>query len=201
MRRGKMPNNKRGFGGVRFLSFQGSDGEWYETIQLYDVPTSSTDLPVGGVWRDGNVLKIVDREGTELLTNPGFEDATIFPWGKHSVTATLWTQEDDVVEGLKSVSCIFTLSTDVITQDVVLVVGKRYVVSGWIRATVGIASLFVTDDTSQAIKGFGTVDSDEWEEVQFEFIASHTGHVVRLGCLSDGTQAYFDDISIQEILV
>lgn len=197
-----MPNNKRGFGGIKFYAYADANGDAYDTIVLYDIPTSGADLPVGGVWRSGSTLKIVAPSGTELLTNAGFEAATITGWTVNSVTATLSTAADTFVEGVKSLRCVFPDSDDYVHRSVSLTAGQRYICSAWVKVTAGLAVLEVKNITSGLVMFRVVSDAiGEWIELEEEFTAPTTGsYHVRLACSVDGTDAYFDDTSLQAVV-
>jgi len=167
-----MPNNRRGFGGLEYI-FGEVDDVYWESIKVNNWPTSPDLVPVGGVWRDGNLLKVVYQSATELLPNGGFEEGTD-EWTIPGSGATGVIDDNPgfFVEGAQSLYCEFADHTAGITQNLILSPDARYVVSGWIQSAINACCVRMSRTDTGVIVGIGASDANnEWQKFEFDFTA------------------------------
>jgi hypothetical protein len=108
-----MPNNRRGFGGVKYVYYEDSSGNYSESFQSEGWPTVAADVPVGGLYRSGNDLKVVAATGANLLTsNAGFELGNTTGWTiPAGITNTINSVASLVAEGPNRSMCLFQANT------------------------------------------------------------------------------------------
>lgn len=195
-----MPNNRRGYGGVKSYAWTAANGEAYDTLVLYDIPDEIDNVPIGGLWKDGNVIKIVGPDGSELLTNGAFETGSLSPWVASSSTWSSITSAGNFTEGSKSIQVYLTADLGYIRQRVTLTSGHRYVLSANVKPTAGIAAIYVVNVATGAIEKIETADIlSEWAELDIDFVAATTSYDIMLGGVKSTATAYFDEVSLQEV--
>lgn len=195
-----MPNNRRGYGGVKSYAWTAANGEAYDTLVLYDIPDEIDNVPIGGLWKDGNTIKIVGPDGTELLTNGAFETGSLSPWTTSSATWSSISSAGNYTEGAKSMQVYLTGALGCIIQSVTLTVGHRYILSANVKPTVGIARIDVKNVSSGLIEKMETADDlGQWSELSIDFVAAATSYQIRIGGIETTATAYFDEVSLQEV--
>lgn len=171
----------------------------------------------------GGTIDPEPGEGTNLLTNPGFEDWT-------SKLPTAWDNETyntgEIVKetstkhgGNNSLRQTSTSGTNKIQQEVAITAGKKYRISYWFLdndtkassrywfAMVGSDGKTINDINKQIQQNDYSTDNAEWQQVTIEFTAP-TGTVkmryeVRTYRNMDSNEAggyiYYDDMELVEI--
>lgn len=171
----------------------------------------------------GGTIDPEPGEGTNLLTNPGFEDWT-------SKLPTAWDNETyntgEIVKetstkhgGNNSLRQTSTSGTNKIQQEVAITAGKKYRISYWFLdndtkassrywfAMVGSDGKTINDINKQIQQNDYSTDNAEWQQVTIEFTAPagtvKMRYEVRTYRNMDSNEAggyiYYDDMELVEI--
>lgn len=193
-----------------------------------------------GTWEIKNVKVIANGEGggtvtpepdpepgtetgTNLLTNPGFEDWTnTLPtaWDNTKYNTGKIVKETNIKhEGNNSLRQTSESSTNKIQQEVAITAGKKYRISYWFLdndtkassrywfAMVGSDGKTINDINNQIQQNDYSTDNSEWQQVTIEFTAPAGTVKMRYEVRTyrnmtnneAGGYIYYDDMKLEEI--
>lgn len=193
-----------------------------------------------GTWEIKNVKVIANEEGggtvtpepdpepgtetgTNLLTNPGFEDWTnTLPtaWDNTKYNTGKIVKETNIKhEGNNSLRQTSESSTNKIQQEVAITAGKKYRISYWFLdndtkassrywfAMVGSDGKTINDINNQIQQNDYSTDNSEWQQVTIEFTAPAGTVKMRYEVRTyrnmtnneAGGYIYYDDMKLEEI--
>ena len=161
--------------------------------------------------------------GTNLLTNPGFEDWTnTLPtaWDNTKYNTGKIVKETNIKhEGNNSLRQTSESSTNKIQQEVAITAGKKYRISYWFLdndtkassrywfAMVGSDGKTINDINNQIQQNDYSTDNSEWQQVTIEFTAPAGTVKMRYEVRTyrnmtnneAGGYIYYDDMKLEEI--
>jgi hypothetical protein len=155
------------------------------------------------------LANVVPSFGSELLTNPGFENGTA-PWtargdGNCVFTTTTAQKHSGSYSGLATNR---TATWNGIRQSMLgkMTNGNSYTISAWLRASsrrsTGTVSIEQTDDrgTSYFTVATGSITSTAWTQLTGDFVVDIVGTCTTLDVYFEGpaagTDLYVDDASV-----
>ncbi len=203
-----------------------------KTIKFAFKYISTTDA--AGTWEIKNVKVVANGEGggtvdpepgegTNLLTNPGFEDWTSelpTAWDNATYNTGEIVKETSIKHGgNNSLRQTSASSTNKIQQEVAITAGKKYRISYWFLdndtkassrywfAMVGSDGKTINDINKQIQQNDYSADNAEWQQVTIEFTAPagtvKMRYEVRTYRNMDSNEAggyiYYDDMELVEI--
>lgn len=203
-----------------------------KTIKFAFKYISTTDA--AGTWEIKNVKVVANGEGggtvdpepgegTNLLTNPGFEDWTSelpTAWDNATYNIGEIVKETSIKHGgNNSLRQTSASSTNKIQQEVAITAGKKYRISYWFLdndtkassrywfAMVGSDGKTINDINKQIQQNDYSADNAEWQQVTIEFTAPagtvKMRYEVRTYRNMDSNEAggyiYYDDMELVEI--
>jgi len=84
-------------------------------------------------------------------------------------------------------------------QNVTLITGKYYTISGWIKATAGDSGRILVDTGAGSTITVGTVTATGFTKINRTFRATGTAGVVYLRAVTNTDIVWFDDVAIVEL--
>ena len=203
-----------------------------KTIKFAFKYISTTDA--AGTWEIKNVKVVANGEGggtvdpepgegTNLLTNPGFEDWTSelpTAWDNATYNTGEIVKETSIKHGgNNSLRQTSASSTNKIQQEVAITAGKKYRISYWFLdndtkassrywfAMVGSDGKTINDINKQIQQNDYSADNAEWQQVTIEFTAPAGTVKMRyevrtyrnMDSNESGGYIYYDDMELVEI--
>ncbi len=135
----------------------------------------------------------------DMVDNPGCEGGADPPAGwsqEGSATVTSDTSPHSGTNALKVVAGAANVGA---SQNVTLVSGKSYTVTGWAKATDGDTAEITIDTGDTSTISVGTVTATGWTQIKATFLSTGTSGVIYLRGQINGDIVWFDDLLIIQV--
>jgi len=131
-----------------------------------------------------------------MIDSPGMEGGADPPAGwtqEGSATVISDTSPHSGTNCLKATAGAVNVGA---SQNVTLVSGKYYTVTGWAKVTAADTAQITMDTGDTSTVSIGTTTNTIWVQIQATFLSTGTSGVIYLRGVANGDVVWFDDISI-----